>query len=427
MGFFDDLKVTEVPLADGLQEILLHRYYTTGDKEARDLLITHNMRLCASAVLEVVSKKLDFDDYMTIAKLELIDILDRRYDPTKGVKFSTFAYESIKLKLLREIEKEQKRSARYVGYEEIPDNYLVKTTKDEDLREVVDGVTEHQLILEFLDTLKEQDRYIFDHTFCLNGEEHLTANEMAEQLGKSYSLVVVTIRQLKKRLKDFILCNGEIPVLNENEFLLEYYNNTGNADKKKLLAHYLGIGDKERKSLTKIAGIYGWSDKYVYTLMDNIRKECNQMPDRDISRQDYLNYMLMTSNMHEVKILGLYLGNSEEDGMPLTAIADEYGLNYDSVTQTMNRIRLKISKLKDDSYLTQRKQLLSIVDIMEYYVETNEEEKRFMELLYGLNGVERLSNHELAEKYKVRVKRINERRRKIEDTIKENLVKKEME
>ena len=167
--------------------------------------------------------------------------------------------------------------------------------------------------------------------------------------------------------------------------------------------------------------------KYCLPFCLNIRKECNQTPDRDVSRQDYLNYMLMTTNMHEVKILEMYLGSGAGDGMPLTAIAEELKLNYVAIKQTMNRIRLKITKLKDDSYLTQRKQLLSFVDIMEYYAATTEEEKRFMEELYGLNGVERLSNHELSEKYNVRVKRINERRKRIEDAIRENLVKKEME
>ena len=363
---------------------------------------------------------------MTVAKLELIDVLDRKYDISKGIKFSTFAYNSIKFKLLREIENEQKRNSRYVGYEEIPNNYFVKTTKDEDLREVAEGVVEHQLIWEFYDTLKDQDRVIFDYTFCLNGEEYLTANELAEMLGKSYSLVVVTIRQLKKRLKDFIECNGQIPVENENDCLLNFYNETEDGDKKKLLSHYLGIGDNERKSLLNIARIYGWSEKYVYTLMDTIRKECSQTIDRDISRQDYLNYILTTTNMNEVKILKLYLGDGEERGMPLSAIAEKCNLSYNAIMQTMTRIKTKIMKLKAESYITNRRQLLSFVDIMEYYVQADEKDKRLMEVLYGLNGVERMSMHDISKMYNVQYKRISERKKRIEDTIKENTAKKEM-
>ena len=56
MGFFDDLERYDEALSDEQQDSLLRRYYATGDMSARDILIKHNMRLCAMAVLDVVSK-----------------------------------------------------------------------------------------------------------------------------------------------------------------------------------------------------------------------------------------------------------------------------------------------------------------------------------------------------------------------------------
>ena len=56
MGFFDDLERYDEALSDEQQDSLLRRYYATGDMSARDILIKHNMRRCAMAVLDVVSK-----------------------------------------------------------------------------------------------------------------------------------------------------------------------------------------------------------------------------------------------------------------------------------------------------------------------------------------------------------------------------------
>ena len=83
------------PLSDKEQEYLLRDYYALRDEGARQLLISHNLRLCAYYANKYASSPEEFEELMSVATIELINVIDNKFDLSKGFKFSTYASISI--------------------------------------------------------------------------------------------------------------------------------------------------------------------------------------------------------------------------------------------------------------------------------------------------------------------------------------------
>jgi RNA polymerase sporulation-specific sigma factor len=61
-----------------------------GEAEAAEKLLKHNSRLIRSIVLRFEGRGVEFDDLFQIGSLGMLKAIDR-FDPEKGVKFSTYA------------------------------------------------------------------------------------------------------------------------------------------------------------------------------------------------------------------------------------------------------------------------------------------------------------------------------------------------
>jgi RNA polymerase sigma-B factor len=78
-------------LSDRDQErLLFQRYRATGDAAARELLVKRNMRLAASVAARYSRSSVSHDDRMQLASLALLKAIDR-FDPDRGIAFSSFA------------------------------------------------------------------------------------------------------------------------------------------------------------------------------------------------------------------------------------------------------------------------------------------------------------------------------------------------
>ena len=62
----------------------------SGQAEAAEKLLKHNSRLIKSIVLRFEGRGVEFDDLYQIGSLGMLKAIDR-FDPAKGVKFSTYA------------------------------------------------------------------------------------------------------------------------------------------------------------------------------------------------------------------------------------------------------------------------------------------------------------------------------------------------
>lgn len=73
---------------------LFEKYRLTKDKNLRNTLAEKHLYIAEIMAKKFVNKGVDFDDLYQVASLALIKAIDR-FDPDKGVKFSTYATPSV--------------------------------------------------------------------------------------------------------------------------------------------------------------------------------------------------------------------------------------------------------------------------------------------------------------------------------------------
>ena len=82
------------PILDEAAELELWKEFKkTHDKEIRDILIRKYMNLVKSVAGKIVptmNGNVDYDDLVSCGQFGLIDAINK-FDPTKGVKFITYA------------------------------------------------------------------------------------------------------------------------------------------------------------------------------------------------------------------------------------------------------------------------------------------------------------------------------------------------
>ena len=96
-------QIREIPLLTADQEKELAIKYQTGDKRAKDKLVTSNLRLVVMAAKRYsMHTSLSFDDLVQEGNIGLMRAVDT-FDPTKGWRFSTYAMFWIKQGISRAV------------------------------------------------------------------------------------------------------------------------------------------------------------------------------------------------------------------------------------------------------------------------------------------------------------------------------------
>lgn len=88
-------EISKYPLLSKEEEQSLAAKAVQGDKEAKEKLIKHNLRLVVSVAKKYIGKGLSFQDLIQEGNLGLIVAIDK-FDPEKGFKLSTYAVYWIK-------------------------------------------------------------------------------------------------------------------------------------------------------------------------------------------------------------------------------------------------------------------------------------------------------------------------------------------
>lgn len=424
MGFYDYYNSLPKTLDQDEQDVLIRSYKSTGDEEARELLIKHNLRLAAHCVRKTVNKSLDLDDYMQIATIELMKALDR-YDISKGTKFSTFAYTAIHGRLLvtQKLQgiQQKKRDEQYELYEQLQKNgyFERKEDLDEMAKEMGSNMTEKELIAQFLSQLDKNDLYIFEHIFGLNGKECKSVATLAEEMDRSIALIGAKIYRLKNEFKEFMICGGRTPENIEREIILDYYKRTDNARHKEIIEKLYGLNGCEKTNLNIIAQDMDMTPGNIYILMGDIKKRCGLVDKYiELTDKDYIDYMTTCIDKIDLEILEYYIGINGKDKTPVEGICDEMNLDYGYVAAKIKTITNKIGKLRQREKMLYSAELISMEDMLEYYEIATADTQRFMDVLYGLHGEEKNEIDVVAEKLGVQHKTILDRKIDVENAIK---------
>lgn len=139
----------------------------------------------------------DFQDYVDGGTDGLLKGI-RTYDPSLGVKKSTYYYKTIKLELYKVIayKNRKKRNGETVSL-----NMLVDNSDENELIDFISGTTNieeeveknilNEKLIEMIDRLPiPKDRWVLKHLYGLDGYEMLTATELANRWGVNKNRII---------------------------------------------------------------------------------------------------------------------------------------------------------------------------------------------------------------------------------------------
>ena len=148
-----------------------------GDKEARNKLIEHNLRLVAHIVKKYDHKKNDFDDLISIGTIGLIKGVDS-FSYKKGTRLTTYAAKCIENEILMYYRSDKKNSKNIslnesIGFDkdgnEITFLDILKTPKP-DFENDIQKKDNIVLLKKYFNVLNEREKEIIIKRYGLNNE-----------------------------------------------------------------------------------------------------------------------------------------------------------------------------------------------------------------------------------------------------------------
>ena len=189
-----------------------------GDKEARNKLIEHNLRLVAHIVKKFESKNTDNDDLISIGTIGLIKGIDS-YKNNHKTKITTYCARCIENEILMFFRSNKKNDNTVslndsIGYDKDGNEInLIDIIKDNQVDMITQLHNQHNLKLleKYLDKLTIREKDIIVKRYGLNNTKEKTQKEIAKELNISRSYVSrIEKRALTKILREFIKSKNEI-------------------------------------------------------------------------------------------------------------------------------------------------------------------------------------------------------------------------
>ncbi len=203
--------VFPMPLGEEEEKEMIKRLQNN-DKEARDKLIEHNLRLVAHIVKKFENKMVSQDDLISIGTIGLIKGIDS-YNDSKKTKITTYAARCIENEILMYFRSNKKREKDVslndsIGYDKDGNEInLLDVLKDNttDFGDILQTKENILLLKEYLKVLNSREKEIIIKRYGLLNKKEKTQKEIAKELGISRSYVSrIEKRALTKILKEFI-------------------------------------------------------------------------------------------------------------------------------------------------------------------------------------------------------------------------------
>jgi len=183
-----------------------------GDKQARNMLIEHNLRLVAHIVKKYDHRKEEVDDLISIGTIGLIKGVDS-YSYKHGTRITTYCARCIENEILMYFRGDKKNNKNIslnesIGFDkdgnEITFVDILKTPKP-DFALDIHNKDNMNLIKNYFNILNDREKEIVIKRYGLNDTDELTQKEIAKELGISRSYVSrIEKRALTKMLREFI-------------------------------------------------------------------------------------------------------------------------------------------------------------------------------------------------------------------------------
>lgn len=183
-----------------------------GDKNARNILIEHNLRLVAHIVKKYENKDFDIDDLISIGTIGLVKGIDS-YKPNKKTRLTTYAARCIENEILMYFRSNKKYNNNVslndsIGFDKDGNEInLIDVIKSDtkDMDEEINTQNNIELLLKFLNELNPREKEIIIKRYGLYNTKEETQKEIAKNLKISRSYVSrIEKRAITKLLREFI-------------------------------------------------------------------------------------------------------------------------------------------------------------------------------------------------------------------------------
>ena len=179
-----------------------------GDKDARNVLIEHNLRLVAHIIKKYYTMSSDQDDLISIGAIGLIKGISS-YDPGKGTRLATYAARCIENEILMYFRSQKKVSS------EVSLSDPINTDREGNTLSLLDVICSEDCVLEKIDAgeneallykyvdscLSEREKRIIKLRYGLGGVQPQTQRKIANACGISRSYVSRIEKKALKKLE----------------------------------------------------------------------------------------------------------------------------------------------------------------------------------------------------------------------------------
>ena len=184
------------------------------DKEAKDELILHNMRLVAHVTKKYAVSEDEMEELISIGTIGLIKAVSS-FKADYGNRFATFAIRCIENEILMYLRRNSKTrmevsideplNVDWDGNELLLSDIL--GTDDDVIYRGLEDETERQLLKSAIESLSPREKTIVELRYGLKNTEgeEMTQKEVADRLGISQSYISRLEKKIMKRLKKEIV------------------------------------------------------------------------------------------------------------------------------------------------------------------------------------------------------------------------------
>ena len=167
-----------------------------GDKQAREKLIMHNMRLVAHVIKKYYCNLSDQEDLLSIGTLGLLKAVDS-YKPDRNVKLPTYACKCIQNELFMHFRNQKKRTNELFFSDPLEGDGDSPSLSIEDVLQTQDDTQErlelneaYEMVACLVDAMEDpRQKRIIKLRYGFDGRVPLTQREVASQMGISRSYV----------------------------------------------------------------------------------------------------------------------------------------------------------------------------------------------------------------------------------------------
>lgn len=200
------------PPLDYDEEKRLFSLCKKGDENARELLISHNLRLVSHIIKKYYGNSKEQEDLVSVGTVGLIKAIDS-YDENKGSRFATYAGKCLQNEILMYFRSQKKLAFQTSINDPIEFDKDGNPLTYDDIMSVEDDFVERvytkslsgQAYEGIKKCLDDREREIIVLRYGLNKKRPLTQREVSKLMGISRSYVSRLEKSALEKLKEYIL------------------------------------------------------------------------------------------------------------------------------------------------------------------------------------------------------------------------------